>query len=288
MAGPSDSAIRAALQVAYDAGFRGLSLGEVMAGPSDSAIRAALQVAYDAGFRGLSLVYAVAIAIRESGLNPKARCYNVRDPVTGKVTCYRSPDGGPPPADVHVLSIDRGMWQINSAAHPNVSDAVADDPASAARAAYQISGQGTNFKAWVAYTTGAFRDTLSRVARLAGVDAGTLPPVGSTYGHTDPTGGAATDTGSATARSAGWTDVFHNPLSDFIGGAGDLAGGILGGVAGGWRKEILAGVTKLTVTATLLAGGAALVVLGAYRAVQPTVQKTQDRAADAAKLAAVA
>lgn len=45
-------------------------------------------------------------------------------------------------------SVDRGLWQINNQAHPNVSDQCAADPVCNATAAIAISGNGTNWRAW--------------------------------------------------------------------------------------------------------------------------------------------
>jgi hypothetical protein len=87
---------------------------------------------------------AVGIAWLESGLNPSARCYNVRDPRTGKVVCGQA---GP-----NVLSIDRGLFQINSKSHKEISDATADDPTLATGAAFHISGGFTNWGEWSSRT----------------------------------------------------------------------------------------------------------------------------------------
>ena len=78
------------------------------------------------------LATAVAIAIAESGLNPNATNVNT--------------DG----------SVDRGLWQINNAAHPDVSDGSAFDPVTAAQDMLSISDGGTNWNPWVTYQTGAY------------------------------------------------------------------------------------------------------------------------------------
>ena len=48
---------------------------------------------------------------------------------------------------------DRGYWQINSV-HGSLSTY---DPAGNARAAVQISGNGTDWSPWVTYNTGAYQ-----------------------------------------------------------------------------------------------------------------------------------
>jgi hypothetical protein len=50
-------------------------------------------------------------------------------------------------------STDRGFWQINSI-HGALSTY---DPAGNARAAVELSGDGTNWNAWVTYQTGAYQ-----------------------------------------------------------------------------------------------------------------------------------
>ena len=53
-------------------------------------------------------------------------------------------------------SRDRGILQINSKAHAEVSDSCCYDPVCAFEAAYTISKNGTNFSAWTTYTNGAW------------------------------------------------------------------------------------------------------------------------------------
>ena len=50
-------------------------------------------------------------------------------------------------------SVDRGYWQVNSI-HGALSTY---DPAGNARAAVELSGDGTNWSPWVTYQTGAYR-----------------------------------------------------------------------------------------------------------------------------------
>jgi Lysozyme like domain len=86
-----------------------------------------------AGFTGRGLSIAVAIAFAESSGKTDARLVNA--------------DG----------SIDRGLWQINSRWHPEVTDAMADDPATAAREAFRISKSGADFTPWATFKSGAYR-----------------------------------------------------------------------------------------------------------------------------------
>lgn len=88
----------------------------------------------DAGFpAGTSQLDGVCIIAAESGRNPDAKHVNT--------------DG----------SIDRGLWQINDKAHPDVTDAMAYDPVQATAAAFTISKGGTDYSAWSTFTNDAYR-----------------------------------------------------------------------------------------------------------------------------------
>jgi hypothetical protein len=50
--------------------------------------------------------------------------------------------------------IDRGLWQINSYYHPNVSEACAFSPSCNARAMASISNRGATFRPWWTYVNG--------------------------------------------------------------------------------------------------------------------------------------
>jgi hypothetical protein len=101
-----------------------------------------------AGFAGERLVVAVAIGLAESSCNRFARGYN------------RATRGCPSG------SVDRGMWQINSCYHAEVSNACAYHVHCNAHATYRISAGGTNFRPWTTYRTGRYHAYL-RQARAA-------------------------------------------------------------------------------------------------------------------------
>lgn len=87
-----------------------------------------------AGFSsGASQATALSVIAAESGRDPAARHVN---------------DDG---------SVDRGLWQINNRAHPDVTDAQAYDPVEATKAAFRISSGGTRFAPWAAFTNGAYK-----------------------------------------------------------------------------------------------------------------------------------
>ena len=67
------------------------------------------------------------------------------------------------------FSRDRGLWQINDLAHPNVTDACAFDPVCAALATYVISNSGTNWHPWSTYNGTRYNDYLP-IARAAAAD----------------------------------------------------------------------------------------------------------------------
>jgi pyruvate/2-oxoglutarate dehydrogenase complex dihydrolipoamide acyltransferase (E2) component len=111
------------------------------------------QTAKNNGFTGNGLVISVAVALAESSGWTRA--------VLIDSDCSR----------------DRGLWQINSYWHSEVSDAQAFDPNGAAQAAFQISAGGTNWTPWVTYTNGAYQQYMARaqaaVNQIGGGGGGT-------------------------------------------------------------------------------------------------------------------
>lgn len=116
-----------------------------MATISDAAIAS---YARNAGFAGNGLVMAVAIALAESGGVTNAVNYN--------------PANGRTPA-----STDRGLWQINSYFHKEVTDTCAFNPACCASAAYRISSGGSSWRQWSTYGNGAYKQYLQRATAAA-------------------------------------------------------------------------------------------------------------------------
>lgn len=92
-----------------------------------------LNLAFDAGFDSVQAVTIVCIAFAESGGYEGASNWNPPD--------YHTP----------VWSQDRGILQINSYHHSEVSDACAFDARCAFRESYRISHYGLEFGPWVAY-----------------------------------------------------------------------------------------------------------------------------------------
>ena len=95
---------------------------------------------------GSNCATAVAVALAESSGNTKAVNHN---------------------SDSH-HSIDRGLWQINSYWHPEVSESCAFDASCNARSAKSISGGGSNWTPWSTYNGGAYRRYLSKAQAACG------------------------------------------------------------------------------------------------------------------------
>lgn len=80
------------------------------------------------------IVVAVSVAMAESSCNPSATNFNTNG------------------------SEDRGLWQINNFAWPNVSDACAFQVQCNADAAWNISNHGTNWGPWSTFNNGAWEN----------------------------------------------------------------------------------------------------------------------------------
>jgi len=95
------------------------------------------QYAYNAGFRGQDLIYAVAIALRESAGDTKA--YNPENAAGTR------PGSG-----------SRGLWQIYGQAHPEYNDDSVYDPAKNAAAAFSVyKAAGNRFTPWSTWNNGS-------------------------------------------------------------------------------------------------------------------------------------
>ncbi|QFZ22114.1 type VII secretion target [Saccharothrix syringae] len=109
--------------------------------------------AHQAGFRGQDLTIAVAVALAESGGNPRAH-------------------NDTPPDDSY------GLWQVNMLGSLGParrrefgleSDRELFDPLENAKAANRISGDGRSWAPWTTYTSGRYRRYLDEARR--GVEA---------------------------------------------------------------------------------------------------------------------
>lgn len=211
-------------------------------------------VAYSAGFRGGSLAVAVAVALAESGGDPSAT--------------HRNSNG----------STDRGLWQINSVHSQYDAARLLSDPAYNARAAFEISGGGANFRPWAAYTNLSYRTHLSAAEAVAGTAGSTAStPVGLPAPGDIPNaiGGALGGALNATG-AAGLLGAPFGIVNDWFAGA-----------AGGVATALLrAGITTVFVLGALALIGMGLNRLTGHSPVE-VFQKAQGAVGTAASVAAV-
>lgn len=98
-------------------------------------IRGVASAARSAGFKGGALRTAIAVAMAESGGNPRAH-------------------------GDRSLGGSYGLWQVHHPSHPQYPIAKLLNARYNARAAYQISGGGRNWGPWTTFRTGAYRQFL--------------------------------------------------------------------------------------------------------------------------------
>ena len=98
------------------------------------------------------IVVAVAVALAESGCQ-----YNIYLCNPSLAQGYYPPVSCP----AGTGSYDRGLWQINSYYHGDVSDACAFQVQCNAAAAFIISSKGRNWSAWTPYNSGAWASYIS-------------------------------------------------------------------------------------------------------------------------------
>lgn len=140
------------VHVALDLGKPGVGIGDGkgrMRAPrfGGDGIGTAVKAAKGAGLSGQSLVTAVAIAGAESGFNPHARL-------------------------VSPVEDSRGLWQINTYAHPEWAKSNLYDPATDARAMIAVSNHGRNWGPWSTFTSGRYKAFMSRARAAIGGGGG--------------------------------------------------------------------------------------------------------------------
>lgn len=109
---------------------------------------------------------AAAIALAESG----GRTDAISNTAYPKLPGYHPPGPGASP------EYSVGLWQVNRLAHPQYSTASLETQMGAARAAVQISGDGSNFSPWSTYTSGAYKDHLQAGGEPQTQPGTTAPP----------------------------------------------------------------------------------------------------------------
>jgi Lysozyme like domain/Carbohydrate-binding module family 5/12 len=120
-----------------DVSIQACQLQSILDGTHFSDVQIA-QTAKNNGFTGNGLVISVAVSLAESSGWTRAVLINT--------DCSR----------------DRGLWQISSFWHSEVSDAQAFDPNGAAQATFRISSSGTNWTPWVTFNNGAYQQFMAR------------------------------------------------------------------------------------------------------------------------------
>lgn len=90
------------------------------------------------------IVRAASIMLAESGGKTDARCYNYDGP--NGPTC--SPTPLPAGTKGTQRGVDRGLWQFNSVAWPQVDDLMADDPDASTDAAFRASRMFSSWGPW--------------------------------------------------------------------------------------------------------------------------------------------
>lgn len=225
-----------------------------------------------AGFSAASAVTMTAIAMGESGL---------RDNAVGDVG-LQSATWGPSYGLFQVRTLKA---QTGTGGNRDIK-ALTGDPLRQARAAYEISSGGRNFKPWTVYTSGKAAGNLGKVYAALGIDRGSLPP------DMVP----APPIGSSIEQAGLGLPDWLNPvtgLKKLLHMGGDVAGAAAGAALdpvgkaiGDAGEKAIEGLGKLTVIGAGLAVAGALVVLGFWRGVQPTVQRVKDQVDEAAAPAA--
>ncbi|MFI7600348.1 carbohydrate-binding protein [Actinoplanes sp. NPDC049681] len=126
-----------------------------------SAVQIA-QEAKNAGFAGQDWTISVAVALAESAGWTRARLINTD------------------------CSVDRGLWQINSFWHGEVSDSCAFSPSCAANATHTIWA-ARGWTEWTTYNNGAYQAHMAEAQAAVnqvgggGGGGGTPPPAGGTW-----------------------------------------------------------------------------------------------------------
>jgi len=143
--------------------------------------------AYQAGFRGQDLIYAVAIALKESG---------------GDVQAY-NPELG---ANTKRGSGSRGLWQIYGQAHPEYNNDSVYDPLENAKAAYAVySAAGNSFIPWSTWNNGSARVLSMSLGEISeSAIAGAVGAAGGVAGNV-ASGGVDAITGAANSILDGIT-----------------------------------------------------------------------------------
>lgn len=165
----------------------------------------AAEVLARAGFRGEALVIAVAVAMGESGFDPD---------IHGDTSLTDS-TWGPSIGLMQIRSVNaesgQGTWRDGTRL---------EDPLFNAKAAFAISGGGTNFQPWTIFTNGAYLGNMDE-ARAAVAQIGVMGPTPPATPETPNEAGELDDLLSApdpnaAMESAPVGDIMTDPVGDEV------------------------------------------------------------------------
>ncbi len=181
--------------------------------------------------------------------------------------------------------IDAVAFELNTKLYAPIKQALAaGNNATAVVQAIQASPWAAGH--YGGHLTGVLANVLANPTMYASGRIAGAPPGGSTtLGQGAVTGG----TGSG-VEQVGLTNDLLAPLTGGLSELFDLPGlsNVASSTAGGIASGIAAGITKPLVLVAFVAGGLALLVMGAKQSVQPAIDRTKEQAGQAATVAAMA
>lgn len=192
-----------------------------------------------------------------SKLTPTAIAFLVEDwpdPVTAVAVVLGESGGDPNARNVENGNVDRGLWQISSKWHPEVTDEAAFDVNASTAAAFRISSSGTDFNPWHATRSANFAGHLATaeqaVADLAGERADPDSGGRSWYDPrqiTDAVGRAADIVTDPVGVAGDAVGLALSPITNLAGGLGKILAVLTS--ADTWKRAgyVLAGIALLAV-----------------------------------------
>lgn len=224
------------------------------------------QYAYNAGFRGADLVKAVAIAIAESGGNPKA--YN---PELAAGT--KSGSGS------------RGLWQIYGTAHPQYNNPTVFDPQANANAAYQVYREaGNKFTPWTTWTKGVASQIIPTLPKFQIDSSPAARSQTTTKAVSQMTGTIGETTGTAAGIATPQSTIANQIQTGVDGAITSIKNAVAGKTAEGAQRELFD--TGIYITGVVLVFAGLIFLFIKSDAGQATIQTVKDTAATGAKVAA--
>lgn len=221
-----------------------------------------------------AIARAAAICFAESGGVTNAVLYNCKDRASGRA--YSSKTN-----NADAWSVDRGLWQINSYWHPEVTDAAAFDPKGAVSAAFHISHAFRDFSAWATNDGPTYHRYYPIALSEAQAQLAGETPAAPLTAATAAVGGALLGAGDAAVAAGKGAVAGVDSVAGFLGQLGSRAT---------WVRvlEVVGGLTALVVGAFLLEQDLTRAALGAIPGVGGVAGKLAGSAAKEAAAAAAA